>query len=162
MWDLPGLGSNPWPLHWQTDFQPLGHWGNPIQPSLVKNFNLETQPLFLFVVVKRAIVNFFFFFAKMFRYWSLSKVLLHGTQGEWGSSDALLGLFSYWNDMGVLSPKDTEGPSKSSLIKGGFKCSWLACPVGPCLISHKSTERLRNSRTERMSCVCCCFCSGSK
>ena len=30
MWDLPDQGSNPCPLHWQADSQPLRHQGSPI------------------------------------------------------------------------------------------------------------------------------------
>ena len=29
MWDLPRQGSNPCPLHWQADSQPLRHQGKP-------------------------------------------------------------------------------------------------------------------------------------
>ena len=29
MWDLPRPGSNPCPLHWQADSQPLRHQGSP-------------------------------------------------------------------------------------------------------------------------------------
>ena len=29
MWDLPRQGSNPCPLHWQADSQPLRHQGSP-------------------------------------------------------------------------------------------------------------------------------------
>ena len=29
MWDLPDRGSNPCPLHWQADSQPLRHQGSP-------------------------------------------------------------------------------------------------------------------------------------
>ena len=29
MWDLPRLGSNPCPLNWQADSQPLRHQGSP-------------------------------------------------------------------------------------------------------------------------------------
>ena len=29
MWDLPGPGMNPCPLHWQADSQPLCHQGSP-------------------------------------------------------------------------------------------------------------------------------------
>ena len=29
MWDPPGQGSNPCPLHWQADSQPLRHQGSP-------------------------------------------------------------------------------------------------------------------------------------
>ena len=28
-WDLPDQGSNPCPLHWQADSQPLRHQGSP-------------------------------------------------------------------------------------------------------------------------------------
>ena len=31
MWDPPGQGSNPCPLHWQADSQPLRHLGSPVQ-----------------------------------------------------------------------------------------------------------------------------------
>ena len=34
MWDLPRPGSNPCPLHWQADSQPLHHQGSPT-PSLL-------------------------------------------------------------------------------------------------------------------------------
>ena len=30
MWDLPRQGSNPCPLHWQADSQPLHHQGSPL------------------------------------------------------------------------------------------------------------------------------------
>ena len=30
MWDLPDQGSNPFPLHWQADPQPLCHQGSPV------------------------------------------------------------------------------------------------------------------------------------
>ena len=34
---FPDQGSNPCPLHWQADSQPLCHQGSPIQPLLIKN-----------------------------------------------------------------------------------------------------------------------------
>ena len=34
MWDPPDQGSNPCPLHWQADSQPLRHEGSP-EPSIV-------------------------------------------------------------------------------------------------------------------------------
>ena len=44
---LPDQGSNPCPLHWQADSQPLRHQGSPIRPIL---FNL-------FPVLRVALIN---------------------------------------------------------------------------------------------------------
>ena len=61
----------------------------------------------------------------MFQYWSLSKVLLLSAprgNGEvvmhfWGSFP--------WDDMGVLSPKDTGSQQVKPSKEGGFKYSDL-------------------------------------
>ena len=42
---FPDQGSNPCPLHWQADSQPLCHQGSPINQFL----NVEPFPQFLFV-----------------------------------------------------------------------------------------------------------------
>ena len=52
-------GSNPWPLHWQVDSQPLRHWGNPIQPSLSEEFQLRNTTSVPVCSGERAIANFF-------------------------------------------------------------------------------------------------------
>ena len=38
---FPYQGSNPCPLHWQADSQPLRHQGSPLCPFLTRYFNLS-------------------------------------------------------------------------------------------------------------------------
>ena len=40
---LPDQGSNPCPLHWQADSQPLRHQGSPILPFLIKVSKNNTE-----------------------------------------------------------------------------------------------------------------------
>ena len=40
MWDLPRPGSNPCPLHWQADSQPLRHQGSPMLSFFIPPFLL--------------------------------------------------------------------------------------------------------------------------
>ena len=52
MWDPPDQGSNPCPLHWRADSQPLHHQGSPThvatEPLKCGYFNRETEFLILF------------------------------------------------------------------------------------------------------------------
>ena len=43
MWDLPDQGSNPCPLHWQADSQPLHHQGSPETNAFLQWFKREWQ-----------------------------------------------------------------------------------------------------------------------
>ena len=47
---FPDQGSNPCPLHWQADSQPLCHQGSPYCPFFdwVFFFNIELQELFIY------------------------------------------------------------------------------------------------------------------
>ena len=52
MWDLPGPGINPCPLHWQEDSYPFYHQGSPINLHLPKPFvNPEFLEILITVVV---------------------------------------------------------------------------------------------------------------
>ena len=43
MWDLPDQGSNPRPLHWQADSQPLRHQGSPFIQFKDSKSSLKTK-----------------------------------------------------------------------------------------------------------------------
>ena len=43
---FPDQGSNPCPLHWQADSQPLCHQGSPLTPFLSTSFPSSTQQAF--------------------------------------------------------------------------------------------------------------------
>ena len=43
MWDLPDQGSNPCPLHWQADSQPLRHQGSPKWPLFLTTITTTSQ-----------------------------------------------------------------------------------------------------------------------
>ena len=45
MWDLPGPGPNPCPLHWQTDSQPLDHLGSHTVFFIFSLYNSQNQIL---------------------------------------------------------------------------------------------------------------------
>ena len=88
-------------------------------------------------------MNFFFFFCKMFQYWSLSEVLLLSTprgNGEVVMHRTVPGRRTPEDDMGVLSSKDTES-QQVRLLKRVALSALTHLPVGPCLISHKCTRR---------------------
>ena len=42
---FPDQGSNPCPLHWQADFQPLRHQGSPFLPPLTLTLTTGKSPL---------------------------------------------------------------------------------------------------------------------
>ena len=46
---FPDQGSNPCPLHWQADSQPLRHQGSPILFYLIKTKCIETETHFRFL-----------------------------------------------------------------------------------------------------------------
>ena len=46
---FPDQGSNPCPLHWQADSQPLRHQGSPPFPFLWHHFCLQINPQTLFL-----------------------------------------------------------------------------------------------------------------
>ena len=54
---FPDQGSNPCPLHWQADSQPLCHQGSPIFPFLISNYLFKYPPIlvsfFLHVFVEK-------------------------------------------------------------------------------------------------------------
>ena len=58
MWDLPRQSSNPCPLHWQADSQPLRHQGSPA----VCHFCDDSQPKWIFIFTP----NVFIFFLTKF------------------------------------------------------------------------------------------------
>ena len=65
-------GSNPCPLRWQADSQPLCHQGSPIKYTLTSRYsehNLENYsnwvPSSIYYHFKKCYITFFFFFLRM-------------------------------------------------------------------------------------------------
>ena len=55
---FPDQGSNPCPLHWQADSQPLRHQGSPTSDNFLKggcSANFETTSIFLYSVTLKCI-----------------------------------------------------------------------------------------------------------
>ena len=64
MWDLPGLGSNPCPLHWQEDSSPLDHQGSPApffdaKPSSTELDQSEAVFTFDRLLLPQLMINWF-------------------------------------------------------------------------------------------------------
>ena len=64
---LPDQGSNPCPLHWQADSQPLRHQGSPRIHFLMRHFYEQPDHLFASLTPKcdSTFINLIFFFSEL-------------------------------------------------------------------------------------------------
>ena len=68
---FPDQGSNPCPLHWQADSQPLRHQGSPLRPFLTSGFAVMS----FFVNQMIMYAPIFYLFGFYFLSWMISSTL---------------------------------------------------------------------------------------